>query len=230
MFVSNERMKEKAIETRDRLRAAAVELFADRGYDAVSVRDVTRKARANLAAVGYHFGSKEQLFAEALAAVARSLNTRRLAALDALLADEKAPPLRQVLDAFARTLLEESTSGTSQGQRLHRLISRAFAEADEIARKVFRQELQPVALRFRDAIRAACPELSEAQAGFGVALFAGSLVHAMRWAVAPPIPGLALAKAPVPLETLLATLLDFGEAGFRALACGETTPKPRRKP
>lgn len=226
-------MKENTPGTRDRLRAAAVELFADRGYDAVSVRDVTRKARANLASVGYHFGSKQQLFAESLADLARTLNERRLAALDALLADGKKPSLRQVLDAFARSLLEASTSGTSEGQRLHRLISRAFAEADEIARKVFRQELQPVAVRFRDAIRAACPGLSAAQAGLGVALFAGSLVHAMRWAVSPPIPDLAPVTSNATPETLLVLLLDFGEAGFLSLARGGTSPqspKPTRKP
>lgn len=48
--------------TPDRLRNIAQRLFAERGYAATSVRDITAKARANLGAVTYHFGSKEQLY------------------------------------------------------------------------------------------------------------------------------------------------------------------------
>jgi len=48
--------------TRDRLLDAATELFAGQGFDAVSVRDIVRRAGANLGAVTYHFGSKEALY------------------------------------------------------------------------------------------------------------------------------------------------------------------------
>jgi len=65
------------------LLAAATELFARRGYDGASVRDITREAGANLAAVGYHFGSKQGLW---------------LATLDAALR-----PLREAIGAAAAT-------------------------------------------------------------------------------------------------------------------------------
>lgn len=204
-------------ETRRRLLAAAEELFAERGYDAVSVRDVTRRAKANLAAVGYHFGSKEALFVEALRARARALNARRIAALDAVLAGSRQPKLRDILDAFARAMVEDVVSGRPEGTRLHRLVTRAFAEADTIARALFRQEMLPVALRFVAAIGAACPGIPKRRAGLGLALYAGSLVHALRWADKPPLPELGAEDGPPSLETLMSTLVDFGEAGFRAL-------------
>ncbi|MBI3492350.1 MAG: helix-turn-helix transcriptional regulator, partial [Acidobacteria bacterium] len=53
-------------ETRDRLLRAAERLFADRGFKKVTVRDICRVARANVAAVNYHFGDKLGLYREVL--------------------------------------------------------------------------------------------------------------------------------------------------------------------
>ena len=53
-------------ETRDRLLKAAERLFAERGFKKVTVRDICRAARANVAAVNYHFGDKEGLYREVL--------------------------------------------------------------------------------------------------------------------------------------------------------------------
>lgn len=202
--------------TRARLLDAAACLFAEKGFHAVPVRDVTRRARANLASVGYHFGSKEQLFVDALCREVRPLNERRLAALAALEAGGRRPPLRAVLGAFARPLVEEAMSDPVRGTRLHRMLSRAFAESDEIARRVFRQEMLPVALRFLAAIRRAQPKLPADKAGMGLALYAGCMVHALRWAVQPPLPELRRAGPPR-LADLMGDLADFGEAGFRSL-------------
>jgi AcrR family transcriptional regulator len=51
--------------TRERLLEAAVRVFADRGFQAATVREICRRAGANVAAVNYHFGSKEELEIEA---------------------------------------------------------------------------------------------------------------------------------------------------------------------
>ena len=63
----------RAVTTRDRLLAVAGELFSREGYDAVSVRDITRRAEANLGAVTYHFGSKEALYHAAIERLRRPL-------------------------------------------------------------------------------------------------------------------------------------------------------------
>src|SRR6266704_3149011 len=50
-------------DTRSRILDVAEELFSEQGFDRVSIRDITNKARVNLAAINYHFGSKEDLIA-----------------------------------------------------------------------------------------------------------------------------------------------------------------------
>jgi AcrR family transcriptional regulator len=59
-------MKQRDRETRERVLRAAAQLFADRGFKKVTVRDICRAARANVAAVNYHFGDKSGLYREVL--------------------------------------------------------------------------------------------------------------------------------------------------------------------
>jgi TetR/AcrR family transcriptional regulator, regulator of cefoperazone and chloramphenicol sensitivity len=62
--------------TRDRILDVARELFAQHGYNGTTVRDIATAAEANLAAVGYHFGSKDALYAEILRAHVGPLGQR----------------------------------------------------------------------------------------------------------------------------------------------------------
>ena len=59
-------MRQRDKETRERVLQAAAQLFADRGFKKVTVRDICRAARANVAAVNYHFGDKNGLYREVL--------------------------------------------------------------------------------------------------------------------------------------------------------------------
>src|SRR5262245_47886141 len=59
-------MKQRDRETRERVLRAAAQLFADRGFKKVTVRDICKAARANVAAVNYHFGDKSGLYREVL--------------------------------------------------------------------------------------------------------------------------------------------------------------------
>ena len=61
--------------TRSAILAAAERLYADRGFGDVTLRDIVAEANVNLAAVNYHFGSKDELIAELF--VTRSLATNR---------------------------------------------------------------------------------------------------------------------------------------------------------
>lgn len=95
----------KEFTTRDRLLAVAGRLFAARGYDAVSVRDITSAAQANLGAITYHFGSKAALFAEV---VTSKTEPMVLWAESVVQRDE--PPdarLRALLEGYATFVLHE---------------------------------------------------------------------------------------------------------------------------
>jgi len=85
---------------RDRLLAVGCELFARQGYDGTSVRDITRRARANLGAITYHFGSKEALYHEVLAS-----RVEPLVELVARAATLPGGPLDRI-EAIIRTFLD----------------------------------------------------------------------------------------------------------------------------
>jgi AcrR family transcriptional regulator len=65
--------------TRERIMKAAERLFAERGYDATSIRAIVAKARVNQAAINYHFDGKEGLYREVLRAAFRALTENQLA-------------------------------------------------------------------------------------------------------------------------------------------------------
>jgi len=101
--------------TRSAILAAAERLYADRGFGDVTMRDIVAEANVNLAAVNYHFGSKDELIAELY--VTRSIQTNRerlnelkaaeengggRAAIDEILRALVGPPLRDVSAATAK--------------------------------------------------------------------------------------------------------------------------------
>src|SRR5207237_92281 len=113
-IVSNERMNEMQ-DTRTRLLDVAEELFGEQGFDRVSIRDITRKARVNLAAINYHFGSKEDLIAAIFERRVFPVNEARLAALDAVQRPAKRKPkLEDILEAIIRPTVQFSF-GTPKG-------------------------------------------------------------------------------------------------------------------
>ena len=93
-------MKHKR-DTRSRILDVAEELFGEQGLDRVSIRDITRKAKVNLAAINYHFGSKEDLIAAIFEREFVPVNEARLAALDAVQrSGKKDAKLEDILEAF----------------------------------------------------------------------------------------------------------------------------------
>src|ERR671936_54679 len=79
-------------ETRTRILDAAEELFMQHGFEGTSMRLLTAKAGVNLAAVNYHFGSKDALIEAVFHRRLDPMNVARMAELDKLEAEESAPP------------------------------------------------------------------------------------------------------------------------------------------
>jgi AcrR family transcriptional regulator len=92
--------------TRAKLLEAAGRIFADKGYEAATIREICRAARANVAAVNYHFGDKQGLYAEVLQKMGRAAQLERMTAA----LDESAPPeelLRRVIKVRVEGLRSE---------------------------------------------------------------------------------------------------------------------------
>ena len=99
--------------TRQRILSSAETLFAERGFETVSLRDITGAAAANVAAVNYHFGSKERLIDAVIERHVVPINGERLELLDGLAAKylEEPLPVEEILRAFLSPVLRQITSG-----------------------------------------------------------------------------------------------------------------------
>jgi AcrR family transcriptional regulator len=113
-------------ETRDRLLDEAERLFAERGFEATSVRDITAAAGANLAAVNYHFGGKDNLYREVFRRRLTAVKEQRLAAVRGAASGADAS-LESIVRAFAVAVLEPFVD-VREGVRITQLIVREFAD------------------------------------------------------------------------------------------------------
>src|SRR5260370_34227448 len=144
--------------TKDRILDAAERLFAHHGIEATSLRAITAEAGVNLAAVNYHFQSKEALLHAVIARRLDPLNQARLAMLDACeaAAGDGPLPVHQVLDAFLRPVFEMLEG---PAREFTPIMSRLFTESSELTKKVFDRHLAHVAQRFLRAFHRALPDL-----------------------------------------------------------------------
>jgi len=126
--------------TRQRILDTAERLFADQGFHATTLRQITQEAEVNLAAVNYHHGSKDALILAVFQRRLDELNSRRLARLDAVLAEADPPVLEHVLEAFIYPALLMTSTSSGDGGRFMRLLMRAWAEnATQLHGKIARQ-------------------------------------------------------------------------------------------
>lgn len=91
--------------TREKLMGAAEQLFAERGVEAVSIRDIAAAAGVNSALIAYHFGGKEELFVAVYRAVAEPINAERQRRFDALEKLSSEPSVEDILEAWMRPAL-----------------------------------------------------------------------------------------------------------------------------
>lgn len=105
MAKSQKQTRSNGEATRAKILNAAEVLFGGRGFDAVSLREITESAGVTLALASYHFGSKEKLFEEVVARRAKILSQERLARLAKL----EQPSVEAIADAFMAPLFERAT-------------------------------------------------------------------------------------------------------------------------
>jgi AcrR family transcriptional regulator len=164
--------------TKDRILDTAEHLFARDGFDATSLRAITAEAGVNLAAVNYHFQSKEALVQAVIGRRMGPVNARRLALLDAYEAEAGgAPvPLEKIMDAFLRPLLE--IVGT-HAREFAPLVGRIYTEPGDFTERLFKDQFQALALRFIPAFQRALPELPLTELYWRLHFSIGAMAHTM---------------------------------------------------
>ena len=111
---------------------AAEVLFADFGFNGVSVRDIVERAQANLSAIPYHFGTKESLFKEVIRRRAGPLRDERDRLLQALHSRRKKPSPEEIITA----LLKPAFRTSHDNDAFRRLLGRASTDPAPEVRKL----------------------------------------------------------------------------------------------
>jgi AcrR family transcriptional regulator len=124
--------------TREHILKAAERLFADRGYEKTSVRAIVTKARANQAAINYHFGGKDGLYREVLRNAMRALTAQQLAHAEEM----KAMSREDALAAFIRHQLHPLAARDELSRHL-RLFNWEAVHPTEVYRKLLAEEAAP---------------------------------------------------------------------------------------
>jgi AcrR family transcriptional regulator len=171
------RAAQQTFSTRERILGVAEALFARHGFAGASLRQVTAAAKVNLAAVNYHFGSKESLIEEVFRRRLDELNRGRLEALARVLADP-AHTLEDVLAAFVRPALEQSMDSAG-GTAFVRVLARAYAEHDERLRRFLSDNYGHVLREFAVAFARLLPRLTRDELYWRLDIVAGALTYAM---------------------------------------------------
>ncbi|WP_326609016.1 TetR family transcriptional regulator [Streptomyces scopuliridis] len=153
-------------DTRTQILDAAERLFAEHGYRGTSVRAITKLAGANLAAVGYHFGSKAELMAAVARRVVEPINAAQCAGLDKLLARTPDPPVSELVEAFAGPLFDEMSAGDEGCARTSRLIVTILSDPAEEVRSWTGPAEDSVRERYFAAFARVLPGLSPEELWF----------------------------------------------------------------
>lgn len=146
--------------TQERILDSAERLFAENGYDQTSLRTITSNAGVNLAAVNYHFGSKEKLVRKVFERKMAPLNHVRIDNLEQVLSEARGkgvrPAVRDLLVAFINPTFEMAL-GSPEGKNFIKLITRSLADTDGTLSQNFAESARPVLTALYEAICRALP-------------------------------------------------------------------------
>lgn len=199
--------------TRQRILDAAEALFAERGFDGVSLRQITARAGVELALANYHFGPKHELFVAVINRRADELNGARRRLLEAL---PDLPTVEGLIEAFARPFLDKSVHGGPGWKSYARLIAQT-ANAARWTRDIMTAQFDPIAREFLAGMRRALPAANEADLYWGFHFLVGAMT--LMFAETGRIDTLSDGRFRASdLEEIHARLVPFMAAGYRALA------------
>jgi len=197
--------------TKDRILGAAEELFAQFGFAGTSLRQVTSRADVNIAAVNYHFGSKENLVNEVFRRRMDDMSQQRLTSLK-LAMKEHPGELEPILAAFVEPAL--AIAQDRHGSAFARMVARAYAEKNDALRKFLSEHYGHVLREFAKAISACLPGLAKDSLYWRLDILVGSLTYAMA--------DFGLIRRPSGVteaahrERAARELIRFAAAGFRS--------------
>lgn len=196
------------MDTKEKILDTAERLFGEQGYGATSLRQIIAEAGVNLAAVHYHFGSKEELLDAVILRKLEPINRERLELLERAMTPGGGLTIEACLEAFLRPAVMRARKDAAFCKLMGRLLGERLM--DSMVTKHF----QHVASRFVEGIRRALPELPIEELAWRVHFLVGTMAHTLHGP--PQIPGLPTLDGD--LDLLLQRMVGFLSAGFRVPA------------
>ncbi|MEN8264718.1 MAG: TetR/AcrR family transcriptional regulator [Nitrospirota bacterium] len=206
-------------DTKQRILDAAEYLFAHDGYRGTSLRAITGKARVNLAAVNYHFGSKETLLEEVIRRRLLPLNRIRKERIEEVRENArkkgKKPDVKAVLLAFIEpTLLFKESS--SEAENFVTFIGRSITDPDDTVRQVFHRFIKPLFHLLFETSCEALPEHPKDLVFWRLHFTIGSLFHTLHICGKFKPDDIVHVKTEMDAKTLVDLIIPYVTAGMRA--------------
>jgi AcrR family transcriptional regulator len=169
------------VATKTRILDTAEALFMTHGFEATSLRSITASAGVNLAAVNYHFGSKEELFEAVLTRRLDPMNQRRVDLLTALERDAAPESVAcdRILAALFVPALELARDRERGGTNFLRLLGRAYADPAPFIRQFLSAQYAPMIERFKAAFGRALPDLPPRELSWRLHFMMGALSYTL---------------------------------------------------
>ena len=197
----------------------AERLFAEFGYNGVSIRDIASAANVPIALVGYYFGRKEELFTTIFEHRLGYIEERivRLKAIDLDTPD----PVLEIVRAWAEPAVNVRSSAS--GEAFSLLVARSVWDQGSVAQQMLQRYYDPLAEVFIETMMRALPNCDRVTIVWGYEYAIGALLmHLADRRVERLSAGHATSGDP----TRVKDLVSFIASGFRALAKGASEPDP----
>lgn len=167
--------------TKHRILDAAETLFMEQGFEGTSLRAITAAAGVNLAAVHYHFGSKEVLFEAVLTRRLDPMNAERVRLLMAYEQDARGGPVacERILSALFIPALRLARDPQRGGANFLRLLGRAYADPSPFIRQFLSAQYAPMIGRFKAAFSRALPQLPARELSWRLHFMMGALSYTL---------------------------------------------------
>jgi AcrR family transcriptional regulator len=203
-------------DTKQRILDSAELLFADNGFEGASLRAIITHAKVNLAAIHYHFHSKDALLDAVILRRIGPVNSERLRMLDACerAAGEGAPSLEAVLVAFVEPPFRIGSGPT--GKTFLRLVGRIMGDNSLLFQRLFEEHFRVVVERFSAALHRAAPGLPMPEILWRMSFVGGAMGQTLRSWGQELGPSLACLSDSSDVDGAVARLVGFAAAGFRA--------------
>ena len=166
-------------ETRTRILDAAEELFMQHGFEGTSMRQLTSKAGVNLAAVNYHFGSKDALIEAVFRRRLDPMNTERISALEELEKPGHALTPEAIIRAFLGPSLRMIEDAKGGGRNFIRLLGRTYTDPAKDIRALIGQMYAPAMERYKNAPERALPQMPREELVWRMHFMFGTLAYTL---------------------------------------------------